>query len=292
MRKVDVLRAAALAVAIAAGAAAASAQTGASQAEQWNRPVAPYRIAGPVHYVGVEGIGVYLITTPRGHILVDGGLKDTAPRVLASIEALGLKPRDVKYLLITHAHFDHAGGLAALKAATGAKLVAIAEEREALEGGRHIGDNENGEGRFAPIKVDRVVRDGDTLSLGGLTLKAHLTPGHTRGCTSWTLPLVDAGKRHEAIFYCSTTVAGNVLVGNRAYPEIVADYRRAFARLKRIRADIFLPNHPGFGRLAEKRAAVGKGGANPFVDAGELARFVLASEKDFETELKRQEGRR
>ena len=294
MRKVEGKRrlAAGLLAALALLAGApAGAQSGGSQAAAWNRPVAPYRIAGSVHYVGVEGVAAYLITTSDGHILIDGGLEASAPRILHSIRALGFRPRDVKYLLVSHAHFDHAGGLAALKAATGAQLVATAEERPALEQGRHFGDNDNGVGRFPAVRVDHVVRDGGRLSLGGVVLTAHLTPGHTKGCTGWSLPLVEAGRAHRAFFHCSSTVAGNVLVGNKAYPGIVADYRRTFARLKRIRADIFLANHPGFARLAEKRARVAARAPNPFVDPTELQRFAAASERDFEAELTRQQAR-
>ena len=272
----------------------ASGQTGARQAAEWNRPVAPHAIAGPIHYVGAEGVSAYLIATPDGLILIDGGLPETAPLILNNIRALGHDPRRVKYLLVTHAHFDHAGGLAELKSATGAELVAVTAEREALEQGRHVGDNGNGIGRFAPVTVDRVIADGGNLSLGGVTLTAHVTPGHTKGCTSWTLPLTDGGRRHQAIFFCSTSVAGNVLVGNRAYPEIVSDYRRGFARLRRLQADIFLPNHPSFADLAGKRMRMAEGAPNPFVDRTELRRFVDRSAREFEAELARQKaaGRR
>jgi metallo-beta-lactamase class B len=264
-------------------------QSADAQRAAWNRPVEPHGIAGNIHFVGVEGLGAYLITTPAGHILIDGGLEESAPLIERNIRALGFRLEDVKWLLISHAHFDHAGGLASLKAKSGAQLVSMEAERAALESGRHVGDNENGVGRFPAVQVDRVIKDGETVSLGGSVLTAHHTPGHTPGCTTWTLPVQVAEARHTALFYCSTTVAGNALVGNRGHPTIVADYRRSFGKLKRMQADIFLANHPSFAKLADKRARMNGGGANPFIDASELARFVLASERDFDMELARQQ---
>lgn len=275
---------------IAASAPAAAREE--SVRSQWNRPIEPYRVAGGVYQVGVKGIASYLIATPDGHILIDGGFEETAPIILANIRKLGFQPTDVKHLVITHAHNDHAGGLAGLKAATGAQLLALAAERRGLEEGRHDGEFNYEDVRFTPIRVDRIIRDGETIRLGGVALTAHWTPGHSRGCTSFTLPLVEAGRRHTAIFYCSTTVAGNRLVGNRTYPTIVADFRRTFARLRTMRADIFLPNHPSFARLEEKRLRVATGRANPFIDAGELQRHVASSERAFEAELARQAGGR
>lgn len=261
-----------------------------NQRVEWSQPVEPYRIAGNVYHVGTSGISTYLITTPQGHILVDGGYEETAPLILANVRKLGFRPGDVKYLVITHGHSDHAGGLAQLKAATGARLLALAAERSSLEEGRHVGEYDYGPSTFTPVRVDRVIADGETIRLGDAALTAHWTPGHTRGCTSFTLPLVEQGRRHTAIFYCSTTVAGNRLVGNRVYPEIATAFRRTFARLRRIRADIFLPNHPGIGNLAEKRARMAPGETNPFIDAGELHRYVAVSERAFEAELARQQG--
>ena len=284
------VRGALLALAILAGAVPAVARQDETIRDQWSRPVTPFRIAGNVYYVGVKQIAAYLITTPQGHILIDGGYEESAPRILASIQALGFKPRDVKILLITHAHSDHAGGLAALKAATGARLLALSAERQALEEGRHIGEYDYGESRFTPVRVDRLIRDGEVVRLGAAALTVHWTPGHTKGCTTFTLPLVDQGRRHTAVFFCSTTVGGNRLVGNRVYPGIVTAFRQTFLQLKGMRADIFLPNHPGFAKLEEKQARVRPGQPNPFVDPGEFQRHLDQAEAAFEAELVRQKG--
>lgn len=257
---------------------------GAQQPPAWSRPTTPFKVIGNVHYVGTEGLSAFLITSPKGHVLLDGALPSSAPLIARNITALGFKLSDVRLLINSHAHFDHAGGLAELKRLTGARLLASAEDKPSLEGGLHIGDNENGVGRFPAVKVDRIVGDDETVRLGGLVLTALVTPGHTRGCTTWTLPVREAGRTRRVVFHCSTTVAGNVLNGNRAHPNIVADYRRSFARLKRVEADVFLANHPEFSGIPEKRARIGRG-PNPFVVAGEYRAFIERSEQAFEREL-------
>lgn len=259
-----------------------------AQNPNWSAPSAPYWIAGNVYNVGTRGIGVYLITTPKGLILLDSATNDGAEIVKANIAALGYKLSDVRYLIETHAHFDHVGGTAKLKRETGATFIATAADRPALERGRHDGDNVYGEGKFAPVKVDRLISDGGTLSLGGTTLTAHLTPGHSKGCTSWSMTVGQGQQRLNILFYGSTTTAGNILVGNRAYPEIVRDYRRTFAKLKTMKADIFLTNHPEFADLDAKRAARIAGKTDAFIDPGALPAFVAASEAAFEAELKKQ----
>lgn len=257
----------------------------------WDKPSEPFRIIGNVHSVGTKGIGVYLITTPDGHVLLDGATEKGAEVVEDNIRALGFRLSDVKYIIETHAHWDHVGGLARIKADTGAEVVASADDRKALESGAHDGDNENGVGRFAPVKVDRVITDGESLTLGGVTLTAHLTPGHTRGCTSWSTDVKDGGVVRRVLFFCSTTTAGNVLVGNKAHPDIVTDYRESFAKLKRLKADILLANHPEFIGMDEKRVAQKAGRADAFVDPQALPRLVAKQEQAFEDELKRQEAR-
>ncbi|WP_209716389.1 subclass B3 metallo-beta-lactamase [Asticcacaulis solisilvae] len=257
---------------------------------EWDAPSEPFRIAGNVYSVGTEGIGVYLITSPAGHILLDGATQKGAAVVEANIKALGFKLRDVKYIIETHAHFDHVGGIAKLKADTGAAFVASAADRKALESGAHDGDNENGVGHFPAIKVDRVIGDGERLVLDGIYLKAHLTPGHTKGCTSWTTDVQEKGVTYSVLFYCSASVAGNALVGNKAHPDIVADYRKSFATFKSLKPDIPLTNHPSQVAMAEKRKAQKAGKANAFVDREALPKLVAEQEKAFEAELKRQQA--
>lgn len=253
----------------------------------WNKPQKPFRAVGDIYYVGPAGVSAFLIVTPKGDILTDGGLPESAPLIEKNIQALGFKLSDVKIILNSHAHFDHAGGLAALKKATGAKLYAGAADKPILEAGR-IGFGPSAVTPFPPVTVDHAVKDGETVSLGGVTLTAHATPGHTPGCTSWTMPVTVAGKRHTAMFFCSITVAGNPLTGNKAYPAIADDYKATFAKLDRMDADIFFAPHGVQFGLADKLAKMKPGAPNPFIDAGEMHRFLAAMKKDYDEELARQ----
>jgi metallo-beta-lactamase class B len=255
----------------------------------WTRPTAPFRIVGNVWYVGTEGLPAYVIRTPKGAILLDAPMEANAERVEASIKALGLKLSDVKILLNSHAHFDHAGGLAKLKADTGAKLAAGARDRAALEAGNYPGSEERKDLEFPPVKVDRTIRDGDKVELGGTAITAHSMPGHSAGCTAWSLPVVEAGKRHTVFFDCSTSVALNRLVDRPQYPGIVADYRATFARLKAIKADVFLAPHVEIFDLAAKRARIAPGKPNPFVVPGELHAYAVKQEQAFEAALAKQQ---
>lgn len=251
----------------------------------WDDPHEPYNVMGNIWYVGTRGIGVYLITTPQGHILIDGATEKGAKVVETNIAALGFKLKDIKYIVETHAHWDHVGGLAQLKADTGATFVASAGDRYGLEHGVHVGDNIYGPGSFPAIAVDREIGEGETLALGGVVLTAHMTPGHTRGCTSWTMTVDDKGVPRTVIFFGSTSIAGNVLVGNQAYPGIADDYRLSFKRLKAIKADVFLVNHPELADMDAKRAAQAAGKPDAFVDSRALPAFIKTSEAGFNDEL-------
>lgn len=250
---------------------------GLSQREIWNKPFAPFRVIGNIHYVGA-GVSSWLITTPAGAILLDGGLPETAPLIEKSIAELGFRVSDVKVLINSHAHYDHAGGLAALKKASRAKLVASRGDAPALR----LGNADQ-----PAVGVDRVIDDGESVELGGTVLTAHVTPGHTPGCTTWTTTVSEAGKAYSVIFYCSTSVIAR-LVGNTRYPTIVADYERSFPALRALSADVFLGNHPEFFHLAEKRERMKSGGPNPFIDPGELRRYVDQSEQKFREILERE----
>ncbi len=265
-----------------------AAQSSTSQRAAWNRPVPPFRVAGNVYYVGAAGVSSFLITTPQGHILLDGGLPETAPLIEKNIAALGFRLTDVKYLLNSHAHFDHAGGLAELKRLSGAQMAASRADARALEAGHHIGMGTGVHSKFPPVKVDRVVGDMDTISVGGTVLTAHLTPGHTMGCTTWTMPVREAGAVHQAVFFCSISVVAR-LVGNREYPQIVSDYEASFANARKLPCDIFLGPHPEFFDLAGKRARMRPGAPNPFIDAAEFPRFLDAAEQNFRDALKSQQ---
>jgi len=257
----------------------------------WVVPTDPFQIADNLYYVGSAGVSAFLIKTSDGAILIDGGMPGGEKRIEKSLATLGFKPTDVKILLNTHAHFDHAGDFAALKRDTGAILAASAGDRKALETGTYIGSEDVGVSKFPPVKVDRVLADGDVVTLGGVSLTAHVTPGHTAGCTSWTFPIQYGGQTKQVFVSCSTSVGVNRLVSKTKgpqYPGIVADYEKTFARLKTFRADIYLaPHNEQFG-MAQKRAKMVEG-LDAFVDPNELQARVAASEADFRRALAKQQ---
>ena len=255
-----------------------------AESGRWNTPYPPFKIIGNIYYVGTAGVSAYLITSPKGHILIDGILAQSAPQIIGNVKALGFDIRNVKYLLNSHAHIDHAGGLAGLQRASGATMIASAADKPFLENG-DIGHGPSGGMKFPPVRVDRVIGDGGTVKLGGLTLTAHITPGHSPGCTSWSMATIGADRvRRQVFFHCSGTVAGQSLMPE-AYPGIVANFRATFAKVRKFKADVFLANHDNFFDLAEKRARQVAGDANAFVDAGELQRFNTLMESRFEAEL-------
>ncbi len=257
----------------------------------WNAPVQPFRIVGNVYYVGAHGVSSFLIATPDGLIVLDGGFTETAPLIERNIRALGFQLKNVKYLLNSHAHYDHCGGLAKLKQDSGAQLLASAPDSETLNTGHQLsyGPGQH-EAYFPRVRVDRTIRDGERISLGGAVLTAHLTPGHTKGCTTWTMPVVEHGATHNVVFYCSTSVAGNLLVNNPKYPNIVLDYETSFALLRKLPCDVFLGPHPDFFHLDEKLKRRKAGQLNAFIDPKELTRFIDESQQEFELELGRQQA--
>ncbi len=257
----------------------------------WNQPVEPFRIVGNIYYVGASDITSFLITTPQGHILLDGGFVETAPMIRDNIRKLGFKPEDVKYLINSHAHFDHAGGLAQLKEWTGAKFVASREDGALIARGGHDDFAWGDKYPFPAVQPDQTIADDGILSIGAVTMTAHLTPGHTKGCTTWTTTTEVNGRRYSVVFLCSTSVPGYQLVGNSKYPNIVEDYRRSFAKLKTLPGDVFLAPHGSMFDLAAKRAALKADPKhNPFIVPGELQAFLEQSQRDFEAELKKQQG--
>jgi len=266
-------------------------QDKASQSDvKWTRPVAPFRIVGNVYYVGSEGLAAYLITSGHRAILLDGTLAQNAPLIERNIAALGFKLKDVKIIVNSHAHFDHAGGIAQLRRDTGAQLYASSGDRWALEHGEHDSDTDYPRGHFPKVAVDHVLSDGEVVALGGVRLTATFTPGHTRGCTTWSTKVANAGRVLNVVFPCSVTVAGNVLVGNRAYPQIADDFERSFDVLDRMKADIVLTNHPEVADVLGRQARAKAGDRNAFVDPGLLHRIVAEARADFATELARAKG--
>ncbi len=251
----------------------------------WSRPVAPFKIIDNTYYVGTEGLSAFLVTTPKGHVLIDTGLPQTAALVEKNIRSLGFKLSDVNFLLISHAHFDHIGGLAKIKADTGGSLVVAAQDQYALEKGVYPGSEEKKTLNFPPVSVDANVRDGDVVTVGGIAFTAHLTPGHTAGCTTWTWPVKDRdGSSHTAVDFCGASVAGNSLRPEQ-YPGVVADYKKTFATAKAIRGDVFLAGHAELYDLAAKRARLANPGPNPFIDRAGYERLIDTQRATFEAAL-------
>jgi len=266
--------------------------------EEWSQPFEPRRIIGNVYYVGSNLISSFLIVTPAGHILMDTGHKEMLPLVEANIKKLGFRPGDVKMLLNTQAHVDHCGGFAEFKRQTGATVVFSKLDGEmAAQGGRHdyanVGAFANGdEPAYEPVKADRIVADGEKVELGGTSLTANLTPGHTKGCTSWSMTAEENGKKYDVLFLCGLTVSPYKLTNNDAYPNIVEDARSSLRKLRAMHADVLLAAHGFWFDLEGKAARQTVGAPNPYVDPTELSRHVAEMGKDLEDALRAQERQR
>lgn len=258
----------------------------------WYAAVEPFQVVGEqdtgIYFVGTEGLGMFFIPTAEGHIVIDGGMPDQAAMVADAITKLGYDPKDIKILLNSHAHLDHSGGLADLKAMSGAQMIASEGDRSALEGGFYLGSEEEDFLFAPPIKVDRIIADGETVSLGGVTMTAHLHPGHSRGCTSWTMDVAQGGKIYEVMVFCSATVAANRLVGRPQYEGIVDDYRSTFDKTRDLKPDVFVANHPGFFGMAKKREQQKAGDPLAFVDDQAFGKFVTIIEGWFKDGLRKQ----
>jgi metallo-beta-lactamase class B len=273
------------AIALTAGLHAGLANGATDIPGEWRQPVKPFHIIGNIYYVGMKGISAYLITSGKQAVLLDGTLKENAPVIEKNIEALGYKLKDVKILINSHAHYDHAGGLARLKEDTGATLIASKADQWGLEHGVQDGDITYTPEPYPPVKVDRSFETTDTVTLGDIVLKATVTPGHTKGCTTWSTTTTDHGKALNVVFPCGVTVAGNVLVGNKTYPEIAKDFSKTFDMLAAMKADVVLTGHPEQSDLWARKARADAGDENAFVDKDMLKRMVRKYRKAFEQEL-------
>ncbi len=254
----------------------------------WNKALPPFRIAGNLYYVGTVEIASYLITTPQGHFLLDGGYVETAPQIERNIEQLGFKLSDVKILLNSHAHFDHAGGLAELKRRTGAKFLASEGDAELLRHGGHDDFRFGNRITFPPVDPDQIVHDGEAIHLGGQAMVAHLTPGHTKGNTSWTTTILDGTKRYHVVFVGSQSVLDYQFAGKESYPGIRADFEKSFATLHRLPCDIFLASHGSMFHLVEKHERLLHGEPKAFVDPEGYQSYLCRSEKEFRDKLAQQ----
>jgi metallo-beta-lactamase class B len=263
----------------------------AQETPDWTNPFPPYKIIGNIYYVGSQGLAVYLITTPQGNILINSNLEKSVPMIRENVEKLGFKFSDTKILLISHAHWDHCAGSAAVKELTGAKyMVMDADVAEIEAGGKgnfQYGDNPAS--RYQPTKVDRVLHDGDEVKLGSAVLVAHLTPGHTKGTTTWTTKVSDGGKTYDVVIVGSPNVnAGYKLVNNALYPQIAADYQRMFRVLKSLPCDVFLGAHGTYYGMEAKYARMKAGSPNPFIDPEGYKSYVAEREQTFLAELAKQ----
>lgn len=265
----------------------------AQQNPTWTAPQAPFRIIGNVYYVGSQDLASYLITTPKGDILINSNLKTSPAQIRKSVEELGFHFSDIKILLISHAHFDHDAGSAEIIRMTGARYMVMAEDAPAVESGgrKDFAYGSDADMRYPAAKVDRALHDGDKVQLGNVVLVAHLTPGHTKGCTTWTMKVEQGGKTYNVVIVGSPNVnpgPGYKLVGNTQYPQIAQDYEKTFRVLKSLPCDIFLGAHGSYFGMKEKLARMKDGGANPFIDPEGYKAYVAERESAFHAELAKQ----
>lgn len=220
-------------------------------------PATPHRIAGNLYYVGTRSLASFLVTTPEGHILINTNYEAGVPGLKDSVEKLGFKFADIKIILGSHAHGDHMEGDALVKEMTGAQVMAMAEDVPALERMRPSGK---------PHPIDRVLRDGDRVTLGGSTLVARLTPGHTKGCTTWTTTVQDDGRDLSVVIIGSMgSNPGFQFVNNKENPNIAEEYQQGFKVLRSLKPDIPLASHPAMYNMTAKIERLGSR-PNPFID--------------------------
>jgi metallo-beta-lactamase class B len=262
---------------------------------EWTTPIAPFRIAGNLYYVGSKDLASYLVVTPKGNILINSSLEASVPLIKGSIEQLGFKFDDIKILLISHAHFDHDAGSAEIIRRTGAKYMVMEGDVSVVESGG-VTDFAYWKDPYAPAKVDRRLHDGDRVELGGAVLTAHKTAGHTRGCTTWTLVAKGKGHPLNVVIVGSWNVNPGWRLVDRAgqiasYPGIADDYRHTFATLKALPCDVFLGAHGAYFDMLGKLDRI-KAGAkdNVWIDPKGYQAAVAEREQAFENELKSQEN--
>jgi len=260
---------------------------------EWTEPFPPFRIAGNLYYVGTKGLASYLIATPQGHILINSDLVENLPLIRSSVEKLGFEFGDIEILLISHAHWDHSAASDTIKKLTGATYMVMDGDVSVVEsGGRtdfHYGDDPSA--LYPATRVNRVLHDGEEVRLGDAVLVAHLTPGHTRGCTTWTMRVEEGGKSYDAVILGSPNVNPRyTLVTNEAYPEIAADFEETFRVLRSLPADIFLGAHGSYFGLETKYARMKDTGVAAFVDPDGYREFVVRKEQAFQAELAKQEA--
>ena len=259
---------------------------------EWTEPFPPHKIIANLYYVGSKDLASFLITTPAGHILINSNLESSVPSIRQNVERLGFRFSDIKILLISHAHFDHCAGSALIKQLTGAKYMVMDGDVPVVEdGGRSDFHYSHSPAMFfKPAKVDRVLHDGDEVRLGNAVLTAHLTAGHTKGCTTWTLEVREGVTSYNVVIIGSPNVnPGYKLAHNSRYPQIAEDYEHGFQVLKSLPCDIFLGAHGSYYGMNAKFARATEDKVNPFIDPRGYKQYVADRDQAFRAELARQQ---
>lgn len=259
------------------------------ESRSWNEPVKPYRVIGNIYYVGAKEVSSFLIVSNKGLILLDSGFEQTVPQIQKNVEELGFSLADIKYLLISHAHYDHVGGMASLKQLIKAKLIASQADAEMLARGGKDDPQFGDQFLYPGIKADTILSDGDKITLGDVTLTAHLTPGHTKGCTTWTMKTNEGTEQFDVVFAGSISAPGYKLVGNPLHPTVADDYEQTFRVLRKLPCDVFLAAHGSAFSMLEKMKRKENGSErNPFIDPEGYKQYIERNEQAFRYQLKRQ----
>jgi metallo-beta-lactamase class B len=261
--------------------------------DDWTEPFPAFRIADNLYYVGSKGLANYLITTPEGHILINSDFEANVPLIRSSVESLGFKFTDIKILLISHAHADHCAASATIKKLTGAKYMVMEGDAPVVESGGKTDFfyANDPDGQYPPTSVDRVLHDGDEVKLGGVVLTARLTPGHTKGCTTWTMKVKDGSRTRDVVIIGSPNVnPGYNLLNDKQYPEMKQDYERTFSVLKSLSCDYFLGAHGSYFDLERKYARFKAGATSAFIDPDGYKQYVTEREQAFRSELRKQQA--
>jgi metallo-beta-lactamase class B len=262
------------------------------RADNFNEKQEPFRMIGNIYWVGHTQVGAFLIRTSEGLILMDSTSTEQSHWVKENIEKLGFNLRDVKYILNSHVHEEHMGGIPMFRELTGAKVVLSRGAADETAVGGRTDFREDGSEQYKPFRTDQIIEDKGKLTLGDVTLTAYLTPGHAKGCTTWTMPVEEDGKRYNALFFCGMATAGidrAPLLNNPKYPNIVADYERSFQVLHSLPCDVYLYARASTIDMHEKLARLKRGEKpNPFVDPAGCKEYIDHYEKEFTTQLTQQ----
>lgn len=261
----------------------------ASREMKWEVPTAPAKVVGSIYFVGTTGLSSWLITTPQGHVLLNTGMPSSGPMIVESIRQLGFRPEEIRLIIFGHAHIDHVGAVAQIKRLSGARVLAMEQEAALLASGgaEDFRYGNEPEFRFEGVKADRLLHDGDRIPVGDIVLTARLTPGHTRGTTTWVTRVMDGGKSYSVAFPDGTSInPGYHLVGKPSYPDIEGDYWRTIGVLESLKPDIWLAAHTDVFGFAVKRTRAATDGPDAWVDREGYRAYVAAGRQKLEDQLR------